>query len=223
MLMKIISNYFENFSKERCTGCRACAAICPVHAIAMEADTEGFLYPIINQDVCIHCDKCKIVCPVSKENVSQKGNTAYAAQLKSETNLNKSSSGGMFIGLATECISRGGVVFGCIFDKEYNAIIQSTETMAGLIPMQGSKYVSSDTLNTFVEVRDLLIQNRHVLYTGTPCQIAALKSFLKKGYETLVTMNFLCHGVPSSKIFKEYIQFLSSERNSKIRQFQFRD
>lgn len=216
--------------KSDCCGCKACIQVCPQKCISMFEDEEGFLYPQVNQEKCIDCGLCEKVCPVLNQNLPRKPLKTYAVKNKDEKIRLKSSSGGVFTLLAEYIINRNGVVFGAKFDKKWKVIHDYTETIEGLANFRGSKYVQSDIGNCFNEAREFLKKGRLVLFTGTPCQIAGLKLFLRKEYENLITVDVACHGVPSPKIWKEYLTELKKEfenktHNSKaeISQVFFRD
>ena len=216
-------SYFDTYEKNLCSGCRACEQTCKKNAISMIFDDEGFLYPQINEDLCVECNACKNVCPMPKKRDEAKIIKIYELQNRNEESLKRSSSGGVFISLAKYVLNNNGVVFGTVLDDDNNAIIVAADTEAELEKMQGSKYVSSNTLSTYSEVEGYLKDGKIVLFTGAPCQVAGLKCFLKKDFENLITMDFLCHGMPSSKIFKENIDFLAKKYKGAVSEYKFRD
>ena len=198
---------------EDCTGCGACFNVCPHHSIQMIESEEGFLYPHINTDSCVECGLCRKVCPLisSLENPAEQP-VVYAAWNNDDKVRTTSSSGGMFYALASEVLSKGGVVFGVVLDKEGNVYHACTDRIDDLPVMQGSKYVQSDTRNVYREAIKYLKEGRKVLFTGTPCQVAAMKSYtLNKGYNNLFLVDIVCHGVPSNKLFKDYLDKLQNE------------
>ena len=217
------NSYINITDKSMCSGCRACEHSCPFSAISMAKDNEGFIYPDVDLSKCTNCGICTETCPVTKFREKNLPKTVYTAQLLDKKLLSQSSSGGVFAPLAKYVIDNGGYVFGCVFDENYNAIIKKATTMDEVYPMQGSKYVSSDTSDTFAEARELLKKGDLVLYTATPCQIAGLKAYLKKDYDNLITMDFLCHGVTSADLFSENISYLESKYGGKITDYKFRD
>lgn len=210
-----------------CTACGACANICPQNAIQMKEDEYGFLYPSIDEEKCINCRLCEKVCQnidaLSKNSPSK----TLALQSKDYTLSQKSSSGGMFAQIAKYVLSKNGIVFGCTMEKtqdnfEIKHIYIDNEK--DLYKLQGSKYVQSDIKNTYKESKQFLEQNRLVLYSGTPCQIAGLKSFLQKEYSNLICIDLSCEGVPSQKLFNDYIKFLEKEKFfPEIIDFKFRN
>lgn len=202
--------------KADCCGCGACVQCCPKQCITMHQDEEGFDYPVVNSDDCISCGLCEKVCPILNYGKSKKPLKVYAAKNINEEIRLKSSSGGIFTVLAEEVIRRGGVVFGVAFDKDWNVYHTYTENMDGLAAFRGSKYVQSKVGSSYKQVRSFLKDGRDVLFTGTSCQIAGLKRFLIKDYPSLLTVEILCHGVPSPKVWQRYL-------TEKKTQFQCRD
>lgn len=188
-----------------CTGCSACAGKCPKKCITMIADSEGFLYPQINENECIHCGLCERVCPVLNVEESRKPLQIYVGYNRDSDIVAQSSSGGIFTLLAQKIIADGGVVFGARFNTSREIVHDFVEKEEDLTLFRGSKYVQSRIGNAFHDVEEFLKKGRSVLFSGTPCQIAGLKSFLRNPYENLLTVDFICHGVPSLEIWKEYL------------------
>lgn len=199
--------------KVRCSGCTACYSACPSKCICMKADSEGFLYPEIDESMCINCGKCLNVCPYEKAGFTFKDDKeelgrCYAAYYNDEAIRYRSSSGGMFRAFADKVIEKGGVVFGAVFDKDFTVKHTYAETLEDLVPMMGSKYLQSRVQGVFPLVRQFLDNKRLVLFTGCGCQIAGLKAFLGKDYPNLLTIDLICHGVDSPKIWREYLKAL---------------
>jgi len=193
--------------KQDCCGCQACVQRCPKQCISLIEDNEGFLYPEVNPDKCINCGLCEKVCPCKRiESYNPQPDNVLALKHNDEAIRRNSSSGGAFTAIATEILKNGGVVFGARFNEKWKVVHSYTETIEGLNAFRGSKYVQSSIGTTFLEVEQFLKEGRKVLFTGTPCQIKALYLFLHRQYENLVTMDFVCHGVPSPGIFRGYIQ-----------------
>ena len=207
--------------KKDCCGCHACASICAHHAITMQADAEGFLYPTVNKDACTNCGLCEQVCPVIHQSSPRQTLKVYAARSYDEDLRRQSSSGGIFTLLAEAVIREGGVVFGAKFDEEWSVIHVWTENIDGLADFRGSKYVQSTIGDTYREAKKFLQQGRKVLFTGTPCQIAGLKRFLRKDYDNLLTVDVVCHGVPSPFVWQKYLDEMCP--NGKIADISFRD
>lgn len=199
--------------KSKCCGCNACVQRCPKQCITMLEDEEGFLYPMVDQSVCIDCGLCEKVCPVISPNESRQPLQVFAAKNRNEDQRLRSSSGGIFILLAEHIIKQGGVVFGARFDKNWEVEHAYAETLEELEPLMRSKYVQSRIGNTYKEAEQFLKQGRQVLFVGTPCLIAGLKKFLRKEYENLLAVDFICHGVPSPGVWRRYLEEIKSERS----------
>ena len=209
--------------KNKCCGCHACMNICLKHAISMYEDEKGFKYPKIDQDKCINCGMCKKVCPIINCKEIEKDIKAYACyNINNDERLN-SSSGGIFILLAKEIIKRKGIVFGASFDKDFNVNHSYADNEKDLNKFMGSKYTQSTIGETYKQVKDFLENDRYVLFTGTPCQVEGLKSYLRKDYDKLYTQDIICHGVPSPKVWQKYLDFLKKQEKEKIRNIQFRN
>lgn len=191
--------------KKDCCGCSACAQRCPKQCITMHNDKEGFLYPIIDTSLCIDCGLCEKVCPILNKNEPQKPLKVYAAYNKNEDVRLKSSSGGIFTQLAEAILNEKGVVFGVKFDKDWMPVFDYAETIADIEFFRGSKYAQATVGNAYKEAEGFLKTGRKVLFSGTPCQIAGLKKYLRKDYENLLTVDIICHGVPSPKVWKIYL------------------
>lgn len=207
--------------KQECCGCSSCSNICPVNAIKMFPDEEGFLYPTIDYNICIQCGKCQKVCPslqVKYEN--SKEPYCYAAMADNEIRA-KSSSGGMFTVLADYIFEKGGYVAGAAYDENFavhHILINSPEELDKL---RISKYVQSDTQGIYPKVKSKLSEGYYVLFSGCPCQIAGLNAFLGKDYEKLLTVDLVCHGVPSPKAFAKYLK--DSFPGKEFQKINFRD
>ena len=194
--------------KKDCCGCSACVSICPKHCITMLLDNEGFLYPQVDKGSCIDCELCEKVCLVLNQGEERKPLQVYAVNNPNEEIRMKSSSGGVFTLLAETIIQEGGVVFGARFNDDWEVIHDYTETKEGLAAFRGSKYVQSRIGESYCQVERFLKKGRKVLFTGTPCQIAGLNLFLRKEYDNLLTVDFICHGVPSPGVWKNYLEEL---------------
>lgn len=212
-------------SQKKCTACGACLNICAHNAIKMTEDKYGYLIPYVDTNKCIECGLCVKICPI---NSAKKFNPikTYGASWDNN-NITKCASGGIFGSMATYIIQQGGIAFGCSlknFNGEISPIIRSVNNTIDLQLLLGSKYIQSNTLNTFNEVKKLLKEGKTVLYSGTPCQIAGLKCFLRnKEYPNLITIDFICHGTPNARIFQSYINYLEEKNKIKIEDYKFRD
>lgn len=205
-----------------CTGCAACANACPVNCISMQADEEGFMYPLIDEKKCIHCGKCLRLCAQAKQKAEPRGNEkAYAAYSKDEQVRSASSSGGMFSELAGAVIAKGGSVYGAAFAEDWSVEHRAVRDLRGLESLRGSKYVQSSMDNCFGEIKQKLDSGETVYFSGTPCQVDGLLAFLGKDYDNLITQDIICHGVPSPKVWLEYVKMHSSE--SPIKSISFRN
>ena len=191
----------EITEKYLCCGCAACVQRCPKQCIILHEDHEGFLYPKVDTDNCIDCALCEKVCPILNEGSNRKPLKVYAAINKDEKIRLESSSGGIFTLLAEQTIGEDGVVFGARFDENWQVRLDYTETIEGIAVFRGSKYVQARTENTYQQAEFFLREGRKVLFAGTPCQIAGLKKFLRKEYDNLLAVDFVCHGVPSPKVW----------------------
>lgn len=188
----------------------------------MAVDNEGFLYPTTDIDACINCNACNRVCPVIKLYDSEPlknfpaETKAFAAHINDNNILLNSSSGGIFTALASEIIKEGGAVYGAAWVNGKVRHIKVTK-LSEICQLRGSKYVQSYIGNCFVEIKELLRQSHHVLFSGTPCQVAGLRSYLNKGYETLLTVEVACHGAPSPKVLQKYMQELREQYSEDIK------
>ena len=208
---------------EDCTGCTACAAVCPVHAIEMRADHEGFLRPVVGES-CILCRKCEATCPMLHLPEPGPGpEQAHAVWSSDETERVQSSSGGFFSLLARHVLSQGGAVFGSVLDEDMTARHVCARTEKELAPMRGSKYVQSDLGDSFHQVKELLEAGTPVLFSGVPCQVDGLKRFLGKDYDNLLTCDLVCHGVPSPAVFRAWLDGLEADRGAKVTGVRFKD
>ena len=202
--------------KSKCCGCAACVQRCPKQCISFKKDSEGFLYPEADASLCIECRLCEKVCPILQEPHSHIPKQCYAAINPNEDVRKNSSSGGIFTAIATTVLSEGGVVFGARFDTDWSVIHDHTETLEGLAAFQGSKYLQSRVGNTYQQAEKFLKEGRKVLFSGTPCQISGLHHFLRKEYSNLLTVDFICHGVPSPSVWQQYL--LETKKQHSIEQ-----
>ena len=207
--------------KSKCTGCTACVTSCPVQCIVMRRDRQGFDYPVANPDICIGCGKCESVCPVINPAEPVKPFATYAVKI--QENLSGSSSGGVFPYIAGKVLDEGGVVFGAVLNDDMTVGHAEAETVAEVEPMRGAKYVQSDLYSVFEDAKMYLSQGRKVLFTGTPCQIAGLKSYLGKASEDLLTVEVACHGVPSPGLWAKYVEALGRKHKGTITSVTFKD
>lgn len=207
-----------------CCGCGACKQICPKKCIKMEENERGFLVPVVDKSKCISCGLCKKICPEIKENFEfNEVNAAYAIVSKNNNIQKQSTSGGVFYIIAKYILENNGIVFGAAWQDKYNVSHIAVNNIKELIKLQQSKYIQSNTQNTFEEAKKYLKEKRIVLYSGTACQIQGLKSYLQKEYENLITIEVACHGVPSPGLFRKYIQWLEKKYRNIVVGYQFRN
>lgn len=213
-------NIFNNIKKDDCCGCGSCYQTCNHNAIKMVNEGYGFKFPHIDNTKCVNCKLCLKSCPLNnihKNNIIK----AFVSKNNDEEIRHNSSSGGIFYLMAKKIIDDGGIVFGAIFDDNFNVKITSINNLELLKKALKSKYVQADTLNTYKECKGYLNDGKKVLYAGTPCQISGLKSYLKKDYPNLITIDIACHGVPSQSVWSSYVNELS--KKGKIKTIDFRD
>lgn len=211
-------------TKKDCCGCYACYNICPKECITMESDNEGFWYPNIDKNKCINCNLCEKVCPIiNKPNSSLYEKKSYAVFNKNEKIRLESSSGGIFSLLAEYVINNHGSVYGAVFDEDFNVKHIKINSLQDIELLRGSKYVQSRINDIFKSIKFDLKNNKIVLFTGTPCQVAGLQSFLQKKYNNLILMDIVCHGVPSPLVWQQYIDELKQNYKQDIKSIYFRD
>lgn len=210
--------------KAECSGCGACAQICPVKCVSMEVDKEGFVYPIIDEKRCIRCGKCKELCSMIGHQYPALYKEVYAAQNKNNRVRMESSSGGVFGVLAKYTLQNGGKVYGAVYDDSLRIIHLAITNEKELEMLYGSKYAQSDLGNTFSLTLEDLKAGTKVLFSGTPCQIASLRQFLQDDYENLICVAVICHGVNSPKVLAEHIRFKEyAHHGEKLTRIKFRD
>ena len=214
----------DSKEKKDCCGCRACEQICPKQAIAMVEDDKGFRYPVINYDICNQCGLCDDVCAFNENYKGHGDNPAvYAVKNKNEAVRSTSSSGGMFTAISDKILEDGGIVYGAGYKDRLYVCHKRAVTKQQRDEFKGSKYVQSDIGNSFVQVKKDLDNGLTVLFTGTPCQVVALKSFLRRDYDNLLVVDFVCHGTPSNKLWQDYLDVIESDTNNKVVHAEFRN
>lgn len=206
---------------EKCTGCGACVQRCPKRCISWTQREFGFRYPQIDKDACVNCGLCEKVCPTDKAPEVPVEQKVYAAVHKDTEVLAKSTSGGAFTAIADAIFAQGGIVYGAAMLDDMQVKHIRTTGKDDFEGLRSSKYLQSDTGTTYQMVEQDLKQGKFVLYSGTPCQIDGLKNFLGKDYETLYTVDIVCHGVGSQAYFDKYMDF-ARERYGKIKALRFR-
>lgn len=210
-------------SEKLCTGCGACATVCPVECISMMHDKDGFVKPFIDEDKCIHCDKCKKTCPVlSAPGVSDYTRKSFVVKHKDEKILRKSTSGGAFSAIARGIIEMGGIVYGAAYDENFIVRHMAADNMADVSKFRGSKYVQSDLGNVFREIKEHISNGKTVLFSGTPCQVAGLVKYVGEERGNLYTLDVVCHGITTPLLFEKYIK-LQKEKYKDFDNVVFRD
>lgn len=215
----------KSIDPAKCNGCGECQSICDVGAIIMLPDEEGFLSPSVNMEKCIQCGKCVEFCPVMG-NPTKKANPleVYACQTKDATFLLEATAGGLFPTLAAYIIDVGGVVYGAVYDENMNVVHIGINSKQDIVCFSGSKYVQSNTTTVFSEVKAALQNGRKVLFSGTPCQVDSLIRFCGDELSAnLYTIDVVCYGVPSVKLFRAYLDKLEKKHKAKVTDFRFRD
>ena len=215
----------KNISFDLCSGCGACYCVCPTQAIAMQEDREGFLYPVINHEKCVNCHRCEKTCPVlSTPNRPELHSALYSGYIKGEKYQEQCSSGGVFGRLADRIIGDGGIVFGAVFNPENKCVFHSSNWEYGMDKICRSKYVQSEAFQCYPEIKRLLKEtDKKVLFCGCPCQVAGLKQFLGKTYDNLTTIDFVCHGVPSPGVFRDFLVEEEKAEGVKVSDVTFRE
>lgn len=215
----------ENISeiKDKCVGCKSCEQSCPKHCISMIENNEGFWYPLVNEKSCIECKLCLKKCPVKNtDNHRNKSKKVWAWRNKNDVDIMCSASGGAADSAAKIVLQMGGVVYGAAYDEQLTVTHIEIMNDAERNRIQSSKYVQSDPKDTYSKVKRRLMEGKTVLYTGTPCQIAGLYAFLGRDQENLYTVDLICHGVPSPKFFKKYLEYQNRQMKENVIYFNFR-
>ena len=220
----MINKCISIVEKQKCCGCGACVNVCPRDAIENKVDEYGFVYPSVNKDLCIECGLCVSVCDFgSEEKNAALPEKVYAGVNRDKSVLKSSSSGGVFSVLAEYVLKNGGAVCGCVYDEKLKPVHICVEKQEEYLPMRGSKYAQSDVGYVYREIKARLLKGQQVLFTGTPCQVAAVKGVVgNANSENLITVDLICHGVPSALMFERFVSYLEEKYNSEIVWFNFR-
>lgn len=207
----------DKIEKKDCTGCKMCADICPVQAIEYNVDNEGFWYPTVNYDKCIKCGKCVKVCPVKQKSERTTLGKSYAGWHKQDDVRRNSTSGGLYYALAKKIIDNGGYLVSSKYTDDFKGAYHTIgNNYEDLKQLCGSKYFQSDTEGIYKKTRELLKEGKQVLFTGAPCQVAALKEYLGEEYDNLLTCDFICRGVPSPLMQKKKIEYYEKKYKSQV-------
>lgn len=216
----------ELCAEQDCTGCMAFGNACRHGAISFSPNAEGFLHPKIDTEKCVECKMCVRACPIltpCKPAGTAEEKRAFAAWARDEKIREESSSGGVFSVLASRTLNAGGVVFGAAFDENFSLRHIAVDREEDMPKLRGSKYVQSAIGDSFLHAEKLLRAGTPVFFTGTPCQIAGLRMFLRKDYENLLTADIVCHGVPSPLVFRSYKNWLETQLGDRLGSYKFRD
>lgn len=215
--------YLKDFCKEKCTGCSACKNICPKGAITMKEDEEGFLYPEINEELCINCNLCVNVCPI-EEYTENRSIKAFAVKHVLEDERLNSQSGALFAAISDFFLEQNGCIYGAKIDDEFKVYHDKAIDKFQRDKLRGSKYIQSDMKDVIKNIKKDLKENKKVLFTGTGCQVAGVINALKHiNLDNLYTCDVVCHGVPSPKVFADFIKCMEDLYQKKISKFKFRD
>lgn len=222
-----MKNNINAYSKsEKCCGCGACSNICPKNAIEMKTDKKGFLHPEINMEKCVNCGLCLKVCAFNqkRESIDLKQVDVYAVKNRNYDIRQESRSGGVFTALTDKCIEHGGVVYGVALNEKFEAVHKSATTKQERDLFRGSKYIQSVVGDSYKRVKEDLLQGKEVIYSGTPCQVNALKCYLNGiDCSKLLLIDIVCHGVPSVRVWKDYLAEYEKKKNGKVTNVDFRN
>ncbi len=212
----------EICDKNKCSGCAACMNVCGKHAINMQPDEQGFFFPTINNTLCVDCGLCLKVCPVNNPPSLNYPIQCYAATLPDSEDLKKSASGGAGTAFARYVIANGGVVYGCSGKDITHVHHIRVDKLEDVELLRGSKYVQSEIGDVFTSLLTDLKNGLTVLFVGTPCQVAGLKGLLRKDYNNLITVDLVCHGVPSQQMLNDNISYYTGKKKSNDLKLDFR-
>lgn len=218
----VTNNSISTLLKTECVGCRLCGDVCPKQSISYSEDHEGFYYPIVDDSTCVSCGLCAKVCPSLAIHYNECSDKSYAV-FANDAEIRKSgSSGGLFRLLAEVVLSARGRVWGASFDEELRLVHSKADNLTELQPLLKSKYIQSNLTGVYAQIKKDLQKGVKTLFCGTPCQVNALKNYVGRDFEDLITIDFVCHGVPSQNLFDKTIRWYEEKHNVKVDWFQFR-
>lgn len=215
----------DRISVEQCTLCGSCYNACPVDAISFKTLYLDFLYPAIDNSRCVGCDRCEKSCPIlaDKQEPESGYPIAFAARSRDEEARRKSSSGGVFYELASKILSEGGYICGAVFDDHFHVKHIVSNTQKDLYRMMGSKYAQSDMGMCFRQIKTLLDEGKNVLFTGCPCQVAGLRTYIGRKHPNLLLVELICHGIPSDHMLQTYIGMQERKYGARLKEMEFRN
>lgn len=215
----------DRISVEQCTLCGSCYNACPVDAISFKTPYLDFLYPAIDNSGCVGCDRCEKSCPILADKKEPESGypIAFAARSRDEEARRKSSSVGVFYELASKILSEGGYVCGAVFDEHFHVKHIVSNTQKDLYRMMGSKYAQSDMGMCFRQIKTLLDEGKNVLFTGCPCQVAGLRTYIGRKHPNLLLVELICHGIPSDQMLQTYIGMQGKKYGSRLKEMEFRN
>ena len=209
-------------SKQECTGCRLCGDCCPKHSVSFKEDCEGFFYPIVDATTCINCGLCAKSCPVLHIEKNERGSESYAVHAIDKIKRKAGSSGGFFGILAERVLNEGGKIWGAAFDENLRLVHRKAGNLKELSPLLKSKYIQSDLTGVYVQIKKDIREGVKTLFCGSPCQVNALKNYIGTETDNLITVDFVCHGVPNQRLFDMSIRWYEEKHNTNVEWFQFR-
>lgn len=218
-----MASYLESKRPKDCAGCGACAEICPVHCITMAEKEDGFVFPEVNNEICLHCNKCIRTCPYSGTPERHEVKYSCAGKSGNDNACSASSSGGLFFALASTVLAEGGSVAGAALDENFFCRHYVIDKPDDLTKLMGSKYVQSECHPVFPQIKAELSAEKEVLFVGTPCQVEGLKRYLGREYENLICVDIACHGAPSAADFRECQKQLEKKHRGRLTYLKFRD
>lgn len=215
----------DKVSVQECTLCGACVNVCPADAISFSKPYLDFCYPQVKEDICIHCNQCEQACPIlgNKGKPDEGYPVAFAAKSENDSMRMRSSSGGVFYELASQMLRDGGYVCGAVFDDKFHVKHILSNAEEDVLRMMGSKYAQSDVGYCYREIKDVLEKGCKVLFSGCPCQVAGLRTFLGKEYPNLLLVELICHGIPSDQMLQTYIGMQERKYGAKLTRMEFRN
>lgn len=215
----------DRISVEQCTLCGSCYNACPVDAISFKTLYLDFLYPAIDNSRCVGCDRCEKSCPIlaDKQEPESGYPIAFAARSRDEEARRKSSSGGVFYELASKILSEGGYICGAVFDEHFHVKHIVSNAQKDLYRMMGSKYAQSDMGMCFRQIKTLLDEGKNVLFTGCPCQVAGLRTYIGRKHPNLLLVELICHGIPSDHMLQTYIGMQERKYGARLTRMEFRN